>query len=148
MPENRDSEAGRDGKGRFQKGKSGNPGGVPAKTVALRKKLESGASKAVSAVVAAAAGGDMSACRLILERVVPQTKPTYPPLSFDLDDSDLPATARSILRAVADGLLPTDQGKLLLDGLASMAKVIEVSELREMVERLEEEINNAKRDGH
>lgn len=137
LPENREAEEKRDSGGRFKKGKSGNPGGVPAKTLALRKKLESGASKAVAAVIAAAGEGDMAACRLILERVVPQSKPTYSPLAFELDDSDLPSSARSILRAVADGVLPADQGKLLLDGLSSMMKVIEVADLERRIAQLE-----------
>ncbi|MFZ4221490.1 hypothetical protein ACEV6Q_27170, partial [Enterobacter ludwigii] len=67
-------------------------------------------------------------------------KPVFQPVTFDLDDSDLPGAARSILRAIAGGALPADQGKILLDGLASVAKVIEVTELREMVERLERQI--------
>lgn len=130
----------RDKKGRFTRGRSGNPGGVPAKTLAMRKKLETGASKAVQAIIDAAQEGDMQACRLILERVVPASKPVFQPVVFELDDKDLPSAARSILRAVAGGILPADQGKMLLDGVASMAKIIEVSELREMVEALERQI--------
>lgn len=126
--------------GQFQKGASGNPGGRSSKTAQMRKKLETGASKAVQTIIDAAQEGDMQACRLILERVVPASKPVFQPVAFELDDSDLPGAARSVLRAVADGVLPADQGKMLLDGIASMAKIIEVSELREMVEKLERQI--------
>ncbi|UZQ70258.1 hypothetical protein OQE50_24370 (plasmid) [Enterobacter kobei] len=58
-----------------------------------------------------------------------------------------PLPGQSYARSQMACYQPTRE-KLLLDGLASMAKVIEVSELREMVERLEAEINNAKRDGY
>jgi outer membrane protein OmpA-like peptidoglycan-associated protein len=131
--------------GRFRKGTSGNPGGRSGKSAQMRKKLEGGAADAVKTIIEAAKEGDMQACRLILERVVPASKPVFQPVTFDLDDSDLSAAARSILRAVAGGTLPADQGKTLLDGLASVAKVIEVTELREMVERLEKQIEGGEK---
>lgn len=53
----------------------------------------------------------MQACRLILERLVPPVKATAEVVSFDLDDTDLPSAAKSILRAVAAGNLPPDQGR-------------------------------------
>ena len=59
----------------------------------------------------AAKEGDMAACRLILDRVVPPSKPVYQPVSFELDDSDLPAAARSVIKAIAAG-----PGKMILDG--------------------------------
>ncbi|MFZ4221436.1 DUF5681 domain-containing protein, partial [Enterobacter ludwigii] len=57
--------------GRFRKGTSGNPGGRSGKSAQMRKKLESGAADAVRTIVDAAKEGDLQACRLILERVVP-----------------------------------------------------------------------------
>ncbi|WP_217363424.1 hypothetical protein [Pantoea sp. CCBC3-3-1] len=79
----------------------------------------------------------MAACRLILDRVVPPSKPVYQPVSFELDDSDLPAAARSVVKAIAAGELPADQGKMILDGLANVAKIIEITELAERVAELE-----------
>jgi len=127
----------RDRQGRFQKGTSGNAGGRSSKSALMRKKLEAGAGDVVKNILDAAKKGDMAACRLILERVIPASKPVFQPVAFELDDSDLPASARSILRAVADGLLPADQGKLLLDGLACVSRVIEVAELAEKISELE-----------
>ncbi|EPG2864931.1 hypothetical protein QEG60_003421 [Pluralibacter gergoviae] len=76
-------------------------------------------------------------CRLILDRVVPPSKPVYQPVPFELDDSDLPAAARSVVKAIAAGDLPAVQGKMILDGLANMVKIIEITELAQRVADLE-----------
>ncbi|WDH33911.1 hypothetical protein PUP62_24225 [Pseudomonas chlororaphis] len=91
-------------------------------------------------VLAAAKKGDMQACRLILERLVPPIKPTSEPVQFELDDADLPSAARSIMRAVAGGQLAPNQGKSLIDGLGAVARVIEVAELQKAIEELRQQI--------
>ena len=133
-------EPGRDKSGRFQPGTSGNPGGRSGQTQAIRAKLAEGADAVTRKILAAAKKGDMQACRLILERLVPPIKPTSEPVQFDLDDTDLPSAARSIMRAVAGGHLAPDQGKSLIDGLGAVARVIEVAELQKAVEELRQQI--------
>ncbi|MCL9654724.1 DUF5681 domain-containing protein [Pseudomonas protegens] len=127
-------------KGQFKKGHSGNPGGRSGQTQAIRAKLSEGADAVTKKVLAAAKKGDMQACRLILERLVPPIKPTAETVRFELDDSDLPSAAKSILRAVAAGELPPDQGKALIEGLGAVARVIEVAELQKAVEELREKM--------
>ncbi len=83
----------------------------------------------------------MAACRIILDRIVPPSKPILPPTPFELDDSDPQSLARSVMKAIAAGTLSADQGKVILDGLASMMKVIEITELEERIARLEGEHN-------
>ncbi|WP_225934101.1 DUF5681 domain-containing protein [Pseudomonas azerbaijanoccidentalis] len=126
--------------GRFAPGHSGNPGGRSGQTQAIRAKLAEGAEAVTRKILAAAKKGDMQACRLILERLVPPMKPTSEPVQFDLDDTDLPSAARSIMRAVADGQLAPDQGKSLIDGLGAVARVIEVTELQKAIEELRQQI--------
>ena len=87
----------------------------------------------------------MQACRLILERLVPPIKPAAEVISFDLDDTDLPSAAKSILRAVASGELPPDQGKSLIEGLSAVARVIEVAELQKAVEELRQQMEGMQR---
>lgn len=82
----------------------------------------------------------MQACRLILERLVPPVKPTAEPVQFELDDTDLPSAAKSILRAIAGGAIPPDQGRHLIDGISAVAKVIEVAELERAVEELRQQV--------
>ncbi|MCW2098147.1 UNVERIFIED_ORG: hypothetical protein M2393_000415 [Pseudomonas psychrophila] len=102
--------------------------------------MAEGAEAVTKKVMAAAKKGDMQACRLILERLVPPIKPTAEVVRFELDDTDLPSAAKSILRAVAAGELPPDQGKALIEGLGAVARVIEVAELQKAVEELREQM--------
>lgn len=126
--------------GQWAKGHSGNPGGRSGQTQALRARLAEGADAVTRKVLAAAKKGDMQACRLILERLVPAVKPVSQAVTFDLDDTDLPSSARSIMRAIASGELPPDQGKYLIEGLGAIARVIEVAELQKAVEELREQM--------
>jgi len=123
--------------GTFKSGVSGNPGGRSGETQALRAKLAKGADAIAKKVLDAAKAGDMQACRLVLERLVPTLKPTSDPVRFDLDDTDLPSTARSIMRAIASGALPGDQGKVLLDAVLGMSRVIEVADLERRLKAIE-----------
>lgn len=137
-PENTSKQAtGRRKNGTFAKGQTGNPGGRPGNLAKLRAKLTAGSDEIATVVLDAAKAGDMQACRLILERIVPALKPITEPVAFALDDTDLPSTARSILRAIADGALPGDQGKVLLDAVLGMSRVIEVADLERRLKALE-----------
>lgn len=135
----------RRGNGTFAPGHSGNPGGRSGQTQAIRARLAEGAEAVTRKVLAAAKKGDMQACRLILERLVPPVKPIAEPVQFNLDDSDLPSAAKSILRAIAAGELPPDQGRHLIEAISSVAKVIEVEELQKAVEDLREQIEEMQR---
>lgn len=140
-PENRQKQVTRNKRGQFAKGNSGNPGGRPKTATELRNLLAEGAEFAAEAILKKARKGDMAACRIILDRIVQPSKPILPPAPFDLDDSDPQSLARSVMKAIAAGTLSADQGKVILDGLASMMKVIEITELEERIARLEGEHN-------
>lgn len=123
--------------GTFAKGQTGNPGGRPGNLAKLRKTLTDGSEAVAKVVLAAAKKGDMQACRLVLERIVPTLKPMTEPVKFDLDDTDLITTARSIMRAIAAGTLPAEQGKVLLDAVLGMSRVIEVADLERRLKAIE-----------
>lgn len=131
--------------GKFAPGHSGNPGGRSGQTQAIRARLAEGAEAVTKKVLAAAKKGDMQACRLILERLVPPIKPSVEPVTFELDDTDLPSAAKSLLRAIAEGKLPPDQGRNLILGLGAVARVIEVAELQKAVEELREQMGEMQR---
>ncbi|MFG0754884.1 DUF5681 domain-containing protein [Pseudomonas sp. TYF_14] len=135
----------RRGNGTFAPGHSGNPGGRSGQTQAIRARLAEGADAVTKKVLAAARKGDMQACRLILERLVPPIKPAAEPVQFELDDTDLPSAAKSILKAIAAGDLPPDQGRHLIEGLSAVARVIEVAELEKAVDELRQQIEEMQR---
>lgn len=127
----------RDARGRFQKGATGNPGGRPREADELRRLLAKDAKTVAKKVLAAASGGDMTAARIVLERLVPAIKPASEPVSFELKGDSLTEQAQSVLAAVAAGELPPDQGKALIDAIGSLVKVVEQDEIRRRLELLE-----------
>lgn len=132
----------RDAKGRFASGQSGNPSGRPKAADELRRRLESGMDGAADAVLDAATKGDMQACRLILERLLPAVRPTYAPVEFDLDENaPLADQARQILAAVASGQLPPDQGRALVDAVAAVVRVVELDEIERRLNAIEGQTN-------
>ncbi|MFN0799419.1 hypothetical protein C6B05_17440 [Escherichia coli] len=124
--------------GRFLPGHSGNAGGRPKRESVLRKQLEEGSDDAITQVINAAAEGDMTACRLILERTVPVRKASYEAVAFEMDDSSLADAAKSVLRAVAAGMLAPDVGAMLITAVNNTAKIIEVDELERRLAALED----------
>ncbi|MDI5987023.1 DUF5681 domain-containing protein [Halomonas sp. M4R5S39] len=129
----------RDGKGRFTKGQSGNPSGRPRKADELRKLLEGDAEVVARKIIDAAKGGDMNACRMVVERILPAVRPAHACVTFSLDESKpLADQARQILTAIAAGQMPPDQGKALLDALASLVRVVELDEIDRRLKAIEE----------
>jgi hypothetical protein len=68
---------------KFEPGRSGNPKGRPPgsqnRATRFRQQLEGAAPQVIEKVVAAALGGDLSACKLVLERVCPALRPAELP---------------------------------------------------------------------
>ncbi|HBP41916.1 MAG: DUF5681 domain-containing protein [Vreelandella alkaliphila] len=127
--------------GKFAPGTSGNPRGRPkSKTAALKAALEKDGAAVAKKVVDQAKAGDMQACRIVLERLVPAFRPASQTVQFDFDPSaPMADQARQILAAVSHGELPPDQGRALIDGLAAVGKIVEIEELvrrQEEIERL------------
>jgi hypothetical protein len=99
---------------RFQKGESGNPAGKPKgarhrTTLMAERLMQDDAEKIVNAVIAAARNGDMTAAKIILDRIAPVRRSS----SFDLPRiegwADVGAARAAILEAVADGnLMPSE----------------------------------------
>lgn len=130
----------RDSKGRFTKGSTGNPGGRPRKADELRSLLEGDAEEVARKVIAAAQGGDMNACKIVIERILPPIRPAHACVKFNFDpDAPLTDQARQILAAVAEGKLPPDQGRALMDGVAALSRVTEIDDLARRITAIEEQ---------
>ena len=107
-----EAQAARDAKGRFGPGNPGKPAGARHKATQAALALLEGEGEALARkAVEMALGGDVIALRLCLERLVPVKKDAV--IRFDLptlnDPRDVPAAARAVLEALADGrMTPAD----------------------------------------
>jgi Family of unknown function (DUF5681) len=130
----------------FEKGQSGNPAGKPKgarhKTTLLAEKLMADDAEAVVvAVINAAKGGDMTACRIILERIAPARRDNL--VTFELPKIERPADAvaagAAVLAAVAEGdLTPGEAADIykLVDGFMKALETVEFeARLRALEER-------------
>lgn len=133
----------------FAKGKSGNPRGRPAgarnkASLMLDKLMESGAQDIVETVIDRAKGGDMTAARLILERLVPPAKER--PIAIELpptSDAQGVADAQALVIATlgSGGLLP-GEAATIMSMLEARRKGIETVELEARIKSLEENRND------
>ena len=130
-------------RGKFAKGMSGNPAGRPkSESAELRRKLAEHGEAVADVVLTAAKNGDLVACRLVLERLLPALKSTAAPVVVTMpDDAGLTDSGRAILRAVVGGDLAPDVGAQLLAAVGSLARIAEIDELERRLAALE--INHA-----
>jgi len=123
----------------FKKGESGNPAGRRPGTTAgakLRQSIESKAPAILKAVIDAAIGGDLAACKILLDRIIPVLKAQALPVIVDVG-STLPETGGNVINATMTGQIPPDIGAALIAALSSQSKLIEIEELMKRVEALE-----------
>lgn len=124
----------------FEKGKSGNPAGKKpgtAKVAPLREAIAQHVPGIIATLVGQAQSGDVAAARLLLERALPALKPVQEPMSVNMPGETLTAKATAVVDAIGRGELSPSDGKLVLDGLSGLAKIIETEELKTRVELLE-----------
>ena len=129
----------------FQKGQSGNPAG-PAKgtrhkiTMLAEKLLEDDRDAIVRAVIAAAKGGDPTAMRLCIERLIPVRKGR--PVVFDLPaietTADVVNALGAIAGAMAEGELTPDEANAVAGVNEFRRRAIETVEHEERLRKLEE----------
>lgn len=128
---------------KFAKGQSGNPKGRPPshkKVSQLRALIGKYAEPVVKRLIKLAVEeGDTAAAKLLLERAVPVCKAVELPAPFPLpDDADLAAQGRAVVNALARGDLPPGQAGLILSGLGSLAKLVELDNIDRRLTALEE----------
>ena len=134
----------------FEKGNRANPKGRPpgARHIALKALDaigESAAQDLLKAVIEKAHEGDMTAARIILDRVWPARKGhpvtfTMPPVE---SAQDIAKAICGILEAVASGLLTIDEGQGLAGILESHRKALELTEIENRLTALESQKENA-----
>ena len=122
--------------GRFEKagGNPGRPKGARHKTTLLAEKLMQDDAKAiVAAVLTAAKDGDMTAAKLVLERIAPARKDS--PVAFELPKIERPADAvaasAAVLAAVASRRPHAERGRWRAAIARRTCKIVETTELEE-----------------
>jgi hypothetical protein len=132
--------------GRFRAGKSGNPSGRPkTESARLRVILAEHGEDIVKVVLDAALAGDLQAAKLVLDRISPPLKAQAAPVLLDLPRPDnATGTAVAIIRAAANGELPPDIAAQLVATVGTLARIIEIDELKDRLESLERAIKAQK----
>ena len=130
--------------GRFQPGQSGNPTGKPKgarhKTTLLAEKLMADDAEAVvNAVLTAAKSGDMTAARIVLDRLYPARRDN--PVSFTLPRIESAADATSamaaILAAVASGEVTPGEAETIGKLIETHVRTLETAEFERRLAALE-----------
>lgn len=128
----------------WKPGQSGNPKGKPTgarnrATIAVLALMEDGAKEITEAVIAAAKAGDLSAARMILDRLAPPAKER--PVSLALPAIDtaegVSAAQQAIVQAVATGDLLPGEGTALAGIVEARRKAIETLQLDQRISALE-----------
>ena len=128
----------------WKKGESGNPTGKPAgvrnkATVMVQSIMERGAQEIAEAIVGLAKEGDLSAARLVLERLLPPAKER--PISLALPGTDtaggIAEAQQAILQAVAAGDLLLGEGTALAGIVEARRKAVETLQLEQRITALE-----------
>jgi hypothetical protein len=138
----------RDPDGHWRQGHSGNPRGRPKgarhrATILAEQLMQGDAEDVVRAVIAAAKKGDMTAAKIILDRIAPVRKGAA--VMFDLPElttpTDLPPAVAAVTKAVADGTLTPDEGASVVTVLEAQRRAVETVELERRIALLEGKAN-------
>lgn len=129
----------------FTPGQSGNPAGRPKGsrnkvTLAIEALMEGEAEDITRKAIEAAKAGDLTAIKMVLDRVAPAPKERT--VRFDLPTinsaSDLPAAVLSIMGHVAAGELGPSEGAQVVSLLEQYRRHAETADLSERIAKLED----------
>ena len=129
----------------FKPGQSGNPKGRPKgsrnkTTLAVEALLDGEAEAITRKAVEKAKGGDMTAIRLCMDRLVPPVKDR--PVTFKMPGIDSAQDAAvavgAVLRAVADGELTPIEAAEVSKIVSTYITALEASDLEQRIASLEE----------
>jgi len=124
----------------FKKGQSGNPSGRPKQDTAnLKPLLAQHGESVLQKVIDSALEGDLTACKLVLDRLYPAIKPQAMPINIPVGET-LPETGNNIVTETMTGNVAPDIGASLITALSNQAKLVEFTELSQRLERIEQQL--------
>lgn len=134
-------------KSAWKPGQSGNPAGKKPgtrnrATLLAQAMLEDEVQAVVQVVVAAARAGDLTAAKMVIERVVPpmRERPIAVNLPADLKTADaVSQAAAAILQATCNGELLPAEAQALAGIVEMRRRTIETQEIEERLAALEKE---------
>lgn len=141
--------AGRMQDGTFASGQSGNPKGKKKgtrnkTTLAVQALLDGEGEEITRKAIELAKSGDMTAIRLVLERIIPPRKDA--PIQFDMPPiktaEDIPPALASLIAATAKGQLTPAEGTAIASLLEQTRKAIETCELERKLDGLQTLLKN------
>ena len=131
--------------GKFQKGKSGNPGGRPKgrtnPILASIKKAFGGEPEYWEHVAQAAKDGDRHCLNLLAARVSPPYKSRSVCVELNIKGDSARDYTSGVLTAVAGGQLPPDEAASLLNAILAGEKLEKLEELEQRVNQIVERQN-------
>ena len=126
---------------RFQKGVSGNPAGKPRgardKRTELRALLAPHAERLVKKAVKLALGGDTTALRICIDRLLAPVKAKDEAVKVGKATGTLAEQGRAVLKAMAAGRITPEQASVIMGAVAAQARIVEVDELERRIAALE-----------
>jgi len=132
---------------KFRPGQSGNPSGKPKgarhrATQMAEKLMEADAGEVVNAVITAAKGGDMTAARLILDRIAPVRKGRPINLEFPeiADAAGVLAGLSATVKAMGDGRITPDEAATVAGVLEMKRRALETADLATQIEDLKDHV--------
>lgn len=132
---------------RFVKGQSGNPAGKPRgtrskATVLAEQLLEDGVQNVVRAVVDAANDGDMTAAKLVLERLLPirRGRPVVVDIPAGTDAASILNGLSNVTRLVGAGEITPEEGGAIASLLEVRRKTLETASLADRLDILEKKV--------
>lgn len=143
--------SGRKQAGRFAKGQSGNPKGKPKgarhKTTILAEKLmEDEAEAVVRAVIDKAKDGDMTAARIVVDRIAPVRKGR--PINLALPKvetaDDVASAMATIVGAMAEGKITPEEATVAASVLEARRRAIETTDFERRLSEIEDKLGKGK----
>lgn len=131
---------GRDAKGRYLPGHSGNPKGRDCGVVNRhRQMLNERGDLIIAKLFQLGEEGDVQALKWLGDRLMAPVKARSQTVSVQLE-GDTSAKAHGILAAMAEGRVTPDEGLILLNGLRLAVEISSVAEMRAELDELREKI--------
>ena len=129
----------------FEKGNRASPGppqgSRSSATIMAEKLMQDGIDNIVKTVIEAAAEGDMTAAKLVLERIVPvrKSRPVYLTLPPVKTAADVVEALGATVQAMADGEVTPEEAATIAGVLEAKRKAIETADLEARIVRLEQQ---------